>query len=469
MDKKTKIIATISDLRCDVESLQALHKAGMDVVRANTAHQEPKSTLKIVRNTRKVSDKIPIMIDTKGPEVRTDDEINKIPVKKGDKIIIVSDKKLKKQPNHISTNYKGFVKDVPVNTIILINDGEIELEVVKKESKKLTCIVNNDGILKKKKTVNVPGVELKVPSLSQKDLDYIDFCIKHDVEFIAHSFVRNKEDVLSIQKKLDKAKSKIKIIAKIENKEGVDNLDEILDHVYGVMIARGDLAIEIKAEKLPAIQKRITKKCIEKRKVVITATQMLHTMIENPRPTRAEVSDVANAVFEESDAIMLSGETTEGKYPVESVRMMKKIAKEAELNKHSYNKSALDNIENNKKAFLARTAIKATINLDTNGIVSDTLSGKTARLLSALRGDNNIYAMCYDKRTVKELAMSYGVYAYYMKKRKTTDEFLNNALTILTDEKALRQNDEIVILAGSFGPDHGTSFVEIGQVKKLKK
>lgn len=302
--KKTKIVATISDKNCDVPFLKKLHHAGMDVVRLNTAHQSFEDTLKVINNVRQVSDHIAILVDTKGPEIRTTKADASFDIHTGDTITIAGDPDKTTSKDCVYVNYNGFINDVPEKSRILIDDGQLELEVIEKKKDRLICQARNNGKIEGHKSVNVPQVSFKLPSLSQKDKEYIKFCIEQDVDFIAHSFVRNKKDVKSIQDILDENNSRIKIIAKIENQEGVDNIDEIIDHVYGIMVARGDLGIEIPYERIPGIQKMIINKCIHKRKPVIVATQMLHTMIDNPRPTRAEVSDIANAIFSKTDAIM---------------------------------------------------------------------------------------------------------------------------------------------------------------------
>jgi pyruvate kinase len=300
-------------------------------------------------------------------------------------------------------------------------------------------------------------------------LEYIDFAVENKIDFIAHSFVRNREDLLEIQKILDKKKSKIKIIAKIENQEGVDNIDDILNYCYGVMIARGDLGIELPAEKIPIVQREIIKKCIEKRKPVIVATQMLHTMITNPRPTRAEVSDVANAIYLGADAIMLSGETAYGKYPLEAVMTMTNIAKEVESNKVSFDESSAKSINKETVGFLTKSAVRASLLLPTKAIVVDTTTGRTARYLSAYRGKNVIFALCYDEKVMRELALSYGIYPSFAKTQKTTREFIRELVIPMLEKAQFKKEDLIIVVAGSFGPSHGASFLEISTVENLIK
>lgn len=467
MKKKTKIIATISDLKCDIEFLRSLYDAGMDIVRLNTAHQTTEQAAKVIQNIRTVSEKIAILIDTKGPEVRTANFNQNLSLEKGDIVKINGNNDPNVSKENFSVNYAGYVNDLSIGNSILIDDGEIELSVIDKNSNELICKVENNGVVKKNKSVNTPSVEIKLPSLSKKDREFIDFAIDSNIDFIAHSFVRRKEDLIEIQNILDKKSSRIKLIAKIENKEGVDNIDEILDHSYGIMVARGDLAIEIPQMKIPVIQKQITHKCIKSRKPVIIATQMLHSMIEHPRPTRAEVSDIANAVYDGTDAMMLSGETAFGNYALEAVKVMVDTAREVEANKKDFNDIPAVVINNEITSFLARASVNASRALSSKAIIADSTSGRTIRSLAAYRGDNLIYAMCYDKRIVREAALSYGVQANFIKPVKNSDEFICKSLNLLTKKNLLIASDIVIILAGNFGPSMGASFIEISDVENL--
>ena len=331
MLKKTKIVASISDLRCDVDFIRDLFNAGMNVVRMNTAHASREGFEKLINNVREVSNRIGILMDTKGPEVRTTKNAeDSTEYKTGEKVKIIGRPDMETTRGCICVSYPNFVHDLNVGNRILIDDGELELKVLSKDDEALYCEVCNDATLGNRKSVNVPGVRINLPSLTEKDRNNILYAIEKDIDFIAHSFVRNKQDVLDIRQILDAYGSDIKIIAKIENQEGVDNIDEILEVADGVMVARGDLGIEVAQERIPGIQRVLIKKCILAKKPVIVATQMLHTMINNPRPTRAEVTDIANAIYYRTDALMLSGETAYGKYPVEAVRTMTAIAAQAE-------------------------------------------------------------------------------------------------------------------------------------------
>lgn len=467
--KRTKIVATISDKRSEPEFIRQLYEAGMDAVRINTAHQDIDSTLRVVETVRKVSDKIAFLLDTKGPEVRTTICEDEVHLQEGQEIKIVGEPDIPCTPYCISVTYKDFAKDVPLDSSILIDDGDLELRVKSKDGNTLLCEVMNDAQLGSRKSVNVPNVRVNLPSISEKDRRYIDFAIEHDIDFIAHSFVRNAQDIKDIQDILDKHDSKVKIIAKIENQEGVDNLNEILENAYGVMVARGDLAIEIPYERIPGIQRKIINRCIKKRKPVIVATQMLHSMIHNPRPTRAEVSDIANAIYSQSDAIMLSGETAYGKYPVEAVKIMSRVALEVEKNKVKFLELPSGDLTGEVSAYLAKVAVKTASRVGAKCIICDTVRGRTVRNMSSFRGINYIMAQCYSPRTMRELALSYGVYASLQEKHNSSDMFLKIALSGLLKTHDLKDDDMIVVLAGNFSRGSGSSYIEVGSVEYLKE
>ena len=312
--KQTKIVCSVSDRRCDVDFLRKLFFAGMNVVRMNTAHATQDGIRNIISNVRAVSPHIGILIDTKGPEVRTTDVKEKIAYKTGDVVKIFGRPEMDTTHDIINVNYKDFTRDVKVGDHILIDDGLLDMVVMDIVGPTVYATMQNDGVLGAHKSVNVPGEHIDLPALTEKDKRNILLAIDEDIDFIAHSFVRSAADVKAVQDILDEHHSDIKIIAKIENQEGVDNIDEIIDACYGIMVARGDLGIEVPIEKIPGIQRMIINKCVQKKKPVIVATQMLHTMIENPRPTRAEVTDIANAIYSNTDALMLSGETASGKH-----------------------------------------------------------------------------------------------------------------------------------------------------------
>lgn len=464
--KRTKIVATISDKRCEIGFLRELYEAGMNVVRLNTAHQTLDEAMKVVRNVRAVSDQIALLIDTKGPEVRTCDIVVPVRVGKGEIIFMTGDRTLVAE-KLIHVSYEHFVRDVQIGDKILVDDGDVELIVRDKKENCLELEASNPGEIKDKKSINVPGVNMHLESLSDKDRKFIQFAMDNKLDFIAHSFVRNKQDVMEIQQILDEQYSNIKIIAKIENQEGVNHIDEILDHVYGVMVARGDLAIEIDAEKIPLIQRYIVNKCIESKKPVIIATQMLHTMIDHPRPTRAEVSDIANAVFSGTDAIMLSGETAYGDYPLEAVKVMSRVAEANESILPPDANRNLVRINNEITAALARVAVRMTTMLPIKAIVVDTNSGRTARYLSAFRGGLPVYARCYDEHVMRELALSFGVRPYFSVKPHSRDEFMRDIPQVLL-QNGYQPEDQILVIGGSFGHVRGASFLEVCKISDIK-
>lgn len=470
--KFTKIVATVSDRRCDVDFIQKLYDNGLNVVRMNSAHLQREGFERIVNNVRQVSDRIGILMDTKGPEIRTtanvDDE--NLAFTAGQKINVVGDPGQLTSSECIYLSYADIHRDVKAGMHLLMDDGEIDFLIDSIEGEVLKCTAQNDGELGSRKSVNIPGASIKLPSLTQRDITNIGYAIEMGVDFIAHSFVRNKQDVLDIQAILDAHNSPIKIISKIENQEGVDNIDEILEVSYGIMIARGDLGIEIPAEKIPVIQKRLIQKSINCHKPVIVATQMLHTMISNPRPTRAEVSDIANAVFQRTDALMLSGETAYGKYPVEAIATMTKIASEAEksmtnhdlLNHEMFCASTADVTD-----FLAHRAVDSQYEIGTKAIVTDSYTGRTARYLASFRGISPTLALCYHKNVTRLLALSYGVYPVYQKKVSTSREYLYHGLNYLIEHGLITPNDLIAYVGGGFGEGKGTTFLEINKVQDV--
>ena len=473
MLKKTKIVASISDMRCEEDFIRDLFNAGMNVVRMNTAHASREGFEKLIANVRKVSNRIAILMDTKGPEVRTTDLAGGEPIAftTGDRVKVTGNPGKETNRECISVSYTNFVHDLNVGETILIDDGDLELSVIAKDeaANELTCEVKNEATLGNHKSVNVPGVRINLPSLTEKDRNNILYAIEKDIDFIAHSFVRNKQDVLDIRKILHEHNSRIKIIAKIENQEGVDNIDEIIEVADGIMVARGDLGIEVPQERIPGIQRVLIRKCVMARKPVIVATQMLHTMIKNPRPTRAEVTDIANAIYYRTDALMLSGETAYGKYPVEAVKTMAKIAAQAEIDKLSENDIPIPLEDNcDVTEFLAKQAVKATEKMNIGAIITDSFSGYTARNLAAFRGKNPVLAICYNEKTMRHLALSYGVEAIYMPEQPNGQAYYFAALHKLLQDGVIRENEMVAYLSGGKQGTH-TSYLEINQVGDVLK
>ncbi len=447
-NKQTKIICTLAENRCDPDFIKQLVENGMDVVRLNTAHLDIPVAARIVANIRAVSDRVGILLDTKGPEVRTCNMTAPLQLKTGDRIEIGV---FHAPANGFQVSYSGFAEEVPVGSHVLIDDGLMALAVTGKTCDTLLCTALNDGGIKNKKGVNVPGVKLDLPTLTEKDAEFIDWATHNEVDFIAHSFVRCREDVLAIQGILDLRRSPIKIIAKIENRAGVDHLESILDVAHGIMVARGDLGIEIPAEEVPGVQKRMIQTCIRRIKPVITATQMLQSMVENPRPTRAEVSDVANAIYDGTDAIMLSGETAYGKFPIEAVQMMANIAhtvesqKESLLNTLPVFQQSSDLMPRNH---LAKAAVSCAAALPVKAIVTSTSAGRTARICASYRGNIPILALSEKMSTVRQLSLSYGVYSSKIDMPQTTDELVKVCLLKMIEEKRIELNDLIVFVGG---------------------
>lgn len=470
MKKLTKIVATISDRRCDVDFLRTLYQEGMDVIRINTAHATPEGILKIVTNARAVSSHIALLIDTKGPEIRTTACVGDEPVvfQTGDRVEIAGgDLTRLTSRDFIGVSYADFVADMPLGGAILIDDGELELRVIEKRPESLLAEVRNNATLGSRKSVNVPGVRINLPSLTERDRVNILLAIKHNFDFIAHSFVRSKQDVLDVQAILDEQGSDIQIIAKIENQEGVDNIDSILEAAYGVMVARGDLGIEVPEERIPGIQRVLVRKCVQAKKPVIVATQMLQSMIKNPRPTRAEVTDIANAIYCQADAVMLSGETASGKYPVESVRMMARVAAEAERCKltdaDGYASYSPDNTD--VPAFLAKQAVVAARSLNVSHIITDSVTGVTARILAAFRGTDPVFAMCASEKVVRRLALSFGIFPLMLQQEGDDQHYFAASLKVLLNLGYLGEDDLVAHLSGRGG---GATYLEIIRVSDVQ-
>jgi pyruvate kinase len=438
----------------------------------NTAHATPEGLKKIINNVRAVSPHLGILIDTKGPEVRTTGAEAPIDYKTGEKVCIIGKPEQDTAHDVICLSYGDICKDVKVGDDILFDDGELDMRVVGNDGEKLTVEVMNDGKLGSHKSVNVPGEHIDLPALTEKDKRNILLAIEEDIDFIAHSFVRSKEDLMEVQKILDEHNSDIKIISKIENQEGVDNIDEILDHCYGIMVARGDLGIEIPAEKIPGIQRMIIKKCVFRKKPVIVATQMLHTMIKNPRPTRAEVSDIASAVFHNTDALMLSGETASGAYPIEAVKTMAKIAEQAEADRRLHlPKVDVDGADTNLRDFLCKAAIETTAKLGVKCILTDSGTGDDARTLAAYRGPQPIVAICKREKLQRWLALSYGVIATYPKQDELERMFYN-VVKDLHKKGMVSLDDKVTYLSGHMNigisdKSAGVSMLEVNTVSEV--
>lgn len=455
MEKFTKIVATISDKRCDVDFIKSLVKAGINVVRMNSAHLDYEGFKKIVENTRAADDSLGIMMDTKGPEIRTTVTATGEPVEyhTGDIVKVYGHPDGTTSSEEICLNYPDIAKILQPGDRLLIDDGELGFTVESIDGDTIIAKAENSGSLGSRKSVNLPGVSIDLPAVTERDRRNIGYAVELGVDFIAHSFVRSAADVKEVQDILDSYGADTKIISKIENQEGIDNFDEILKASYGIMVARGDLGIEVPAERIPGIQNMMVTKCIAHHKPVIVATQMLHTMIEHPRPTRAEISDVANAVYQRADAMMLSGETANGKYPVEAVRTMTSVAKEVE----SSLRTKIDVpplLDADITSFIAHEAVMSETKLNTKAIFTHAYRGVSARFIASYRGNNPTIAICHNDKVHHWLSLSYGVRAYY---RPDEDENVErhspSAVRDIITEGNLTEHDRIVFLTGTrLGP-----------------
>ncbi|MBO4486626.1 MAG: pyruvate kinase [Prevotella sp.] len=466
--KQTKIVCSISDFRCDVEFLRKLFFAGMNVVRMNTAHATKEGMTQVINNVRAVSSHIGILIDTKGPEVRSTTVKEPISYKTGDVVKVFGRPEMETTHDIVNVSYKDFCCDVHVGDHILFDDGALDMLVMENTGPMIVAQVQNDGVLGSRKSVNVPGVHIDLPAVTERDRSNILFAIEQDIDFIAHSFVRSAADVKAVQDILDEHNSDIKIISKIENQEGVDNIDEIIEASYGIMVARGDLGIEIPLERIPGIQREIIRKCVIARKPVIVATQMLHSMITQPRPTRAEVTDIANAIYMRTDALMLSGETATGKYPIEAVKTMSTIAEQAERDRQRQSGFDIPLSANcSQKEYLAHAAIDSTRRLGVAGIIADSMTGEVVRYLASFRGPKPILAICYRDKTQRLLNLSYGVIPVFQQDANSPEFTFLAALRMLKQKGFVNMDDKIAYLSGNLGLAAGTTFLEINPVRRV--
>ncbi|WP_243342599.1 pyruvate kinase [Anaerococcus sp. AGMB09787] len=454
--KKTKIVCTIGPASEDGEILEELINNGMNVARLNFSHGSHEEHLAKIKNIRRIRRKlnqpVAIMLDTKGPEIRTGNfKVDEVYLKPGD-VFTLTTRNVEGDQNIVSVSYEGLPNDVEVGSAIYIDDGLVQLEVTEiKDGTEVVCKVLNNGILSNHKGVNLPGSKTNLPSLTPKDVDDIKFGIENDIDLIAASFVRKKEDVYDIRKVLeDHGGEHIKIISKIESQEGVDNLDEIIEASDGIMVARGDLGVEIKTELIPLVQKEIIRKCNAAAKPVITATQMLDSMIRNPRPTRAETTDVANAIIDGTDCVMLSGETANGKYPVEAVKTMRNICITTEFSDDFYKNVYGLHIEssNNVTNSIARSTKYIAEELKAKAIISCTSSGNTSRIISKFKPKTNIVAATTTDRVARSLSIVWGVNPIVIQKAKETDELIERAIVGALAEDYVKEGDLTVVTAG---------------------
>ena len=455
--RKTKIVCTIGPASESPEILEQLIDAGMNVARLNFSHgnhEEHKKRIETIRNVAEKKGKVVgILLDTKGPEIRTHAmENGQLELVAGQKIDI-SMSEIEGNHNAFSVSYDKLIEDVHKGSVILLDDGLIQLEVTGKDEEQglIHTLIVNSGTLKNKKGVNVPGVSVQLPGMTEKDAEDILFGIEQGVDFIAASFVRRASDVMEIRSLLERKNgSDLQIIPKIENQEGVDNIDEILNISDGLMVARGDLGVEIPAEEVPLVQKKLIEKCNQAGKPVITATQMLDSMQRNPRPTRAEASDVANAILDGSDAIMLSGETAAGLYPVESVQTMDRIANttEAAIDYRSVVSTRRREKHGNMTESIGQAAAYTAINLKVKAVLAPTESGNTARMIAKYRPGCPIIAVTSSEACSRKLSLVWGVYPIVGEKVASIDGILQESVEQSVRHQYVGHGDVVIITAG---------------------
>jgi len=459
--KKTKIICTLGPSANDTETIRGLIENGMDIARFNFSHgnhEEQKGRMDMLKEVRDEMKKpIATLLDTKGPEIRTGvlKGGKKVTLSDGDKFILTTEE-IEGDDTRVSITYKGLIADVQVGKRILIDDGLIEMQVMNKTETDIVCKIVNGGELGERKGVNVPNVPIRLPAITEKDKEDIRFGVEQEVDFIAASFVRNAECILEIRAFLNECGAPFTpIIAKIENAEGIENIDEIIQCSDGVMVARGDLGVEVPAEEVPYIQKMLIQKCNDNYKPVITATQMLDSMIRNPRPTRAEVTDVANAVYDGTDAVMLSGETANGKYPIEAVQMMSHIVENTE--KHLDYDLLLHKAGDHRKKGISSAISYATVaaadNLGAKCIVTPSVSGATTRMVSKFKPKPDIIGVTPNERTLRRMQIYWGVRPVKSIECTSSEDVTEGAVDLIRAKQVVECGDIIVLTAGIPSPN----------------
>jgi len=468
--RKTKIICTLGPASRDPAVMEEMLRSGMNVARINFSHGSYEEHKKTIEDFRRVRDSLElpaaVMLDTKGPEIRTGTfKSGKAHLKEGEKFTLVTDDIIGDE-TRVSISYKELPSQVQKGNRILIDDGKIELEIVHTTETEIECIVIGGGEISDRKSINIPNVHLDYPYLSEQDKADLRFGVELDVDFIAASFVRSKEDVIAIRNYLDyHGGYNIKIISKIENAEGVNNFDDILYHSDGIMVARGDMGVEIEFEKLPGIQKRFIKKCYRQGKMIITATQMLESMVHYLTPTRAEISDVANAVFDGTSGIMLSGETAVGEHPAHVVRTMAKIAEQAEsdaFEMDSYKDIQYINDSEDTTNALCDAACTTANDIKATAIIAITKSGYTARRVSKFRPVQSIIATTPDVKTFHQLSLSWGVYPVMSLYQTDANVIFDHSVACAKRYGLVKPGDTVVITAGADG------FTNILKVQTVK-
>lgn len=455
--RKTKIVCTIGPATKEVETLKKLILAGMNVARINFSHGNYEDQKVYIENIKKAREElnmpVALLLDTQGPEIRTG-VLEQMPVNlKADDIFTLVNEDIVGNNEKVSVTYKDLYKDIEIGTPILIDDGKIELKVIEIKGKDVVCKVTNGGMLGNRKSINLPGTHVNLPSLKEKDIqDLKDGCMA-DFDFVAASFVRSAEDVKSIRKVLDENGGKnIQIISKIENQEGIDNLDEIIELSDGIMVARGDLGVEIPYYEVPIMQKKFIQKCNNAGKMVITATQMLDSMTENPNPTRAEISDVANAIFDVTGAIMLSGESAMGKYPVKCVETMNEIATAVEQNiKYwkRFTRREHDLTDMNYEFNLSHSVTSTAMEMKAKAIFAYTETGNTPRMVASFLPSCPIYALTNNEKTYRQLSLSWDTTPILVKEKTKPNDVISAGIEEAKKREYVKEGDIVVIAGGA--------------------
>jgi len=463
--RKTKIICTIGPATESIEMLEKLANAGMNVARLNMSHGDHESHAKIIQAIHKLNEKlnhpIAILLDTQGPEIRTGDMDNELHLNEGDIISIVARGAEDVEASSIHINYDDLINDVDIGDIITVDNGLINLQVLRKEERVMQVKVIDGGLLKSKRHVNLPGIRVNLPAITDKDRRDIAFGMEQGVDFIALSFVRQADDVHELRELLGEKADQIKVIAKFEDQESITNMVEIIAAADGIMVARGDLGVEIPLEVLPRIQRRIIRTCAEMGKRVIVATHMLESMIENPIPTRAEVTDVANAVYEEADAIMLSGETTVGKYPVKCVEILDRIARSTES---SRGLRFTDNlILEDDKQHIAKAAVDLATSISAKAIIVPTKRGRMANRITNCHPESIICAFTNKSRTRRQLVINRNVLSYQIEMHSDSEKTLAAAAAIMIKRDEFSPDDQVVVISDALA---GSGF-EALQIRRI--
>ena len=473
--KKTKIICTMGPNTNDAGLMRALVQNGMDIARFNFSHgdhEEQKDRMDMLKKIREEENKpVAILLDTKGPEIRTGilKDGKKINLQAGN-LFTLSTEDIVGDESKVSITYAGLVEDVQVGSTILVDDGLIGLKVKEKKAKEIVCTVINGGELGERKGVNVPNVPVRLPAITDKDREDIRFGVEQEIDFIAASFVRNAECILEIKAFLRECGAPyIPIIAKIENAEGIKNIDEIIRCADGIMVARGDLGVEIPAEEVPYLQKMMIQKCNDNYKPVITATQMLDSMIRNPRPTRAEVTDVANAVYDGTDAVMLSGETAQGKYPVEALQMMVHIVENTEehLDYGTLLKKAEEHRMKSTSSALGHATVTTANNLGAKCIITPSVSGATARVVSKFKPRTEIIGVTPNEATLRRMQIYWGVRPLKSIEFSTTEDICNGAIELICAKQIAESGDIIVLTAGIPSPNVQAQKTSVSNIMRI--